>query len=723
MKKILYSMMGAALLLGTTACSDFLEQSSDSEVDKAFVVSGETTLRGALNDVYETWRARGLSHGNGSFYNYIVSSSDIELQPEAYGSQINRWVPSYFYGYVDATYTTRGTENIDPFGNGMYESTWTQFYEIIGKCNAIINSIEERDTYQDLISGDPTNLSQMYGEAICMRSTCYHELIRHFGDVALQLEAGKIATHLTNRDSITDRILQDLETVIPVMFRSGESSSIDKTYFNRTYAEGLVGRICLWAGGYQTRRTDMGDDFYRGLDGNVVSFEKVSESASRKCFYGRRSDWQKYYNLAEKYLGDAIANHGDVVFQTTDPRSGNRYGNPYQYVFQQTMQGWETVAYSDESVYEIPETHANANSERPYAFGRPSEGGSSNAFPCKTYDQARLSPLYYYNDFDPADLRRDVTCVVTGSNGKGAEQIISFDKGSRCKGGIALNKWDENRMTKPWTTKQRQSGINNPFMRFSDIILMQAEVKAALGKTAEARNYLDQIRNRAFGSAAAAKTDAFIAKCGSLLDACIEERKFEFGGEGSRKWDLIRTNKLGKTIAAFYQESTAMINDLKTKGYHEFENGNVISSYIWTKLVDAKSKYGYRLTTQCPAGQEDDPVLYPSWRGQNDDWAAVGTANGTSLKGLSAGDDTNLAIKGLFKYIDPDGAEAKALEADGYKKTDWGVGIVKNEDMYNRLVYNGYEEGQPPVYMLMMGGNVIKNSNGAFHNGYGFRDE
>ena len=223
-------------------------------------------------------------------------------------------------------------------------------------------------------------------------------------------------------------------------------------------------------------------------------------------------------------------------------------------------------------------------------------------------------------------------------------------------------------MTQPWTAKQRQSGINNPFMRFSDIILMQAEVKAALGKDSEGRSLLDQIRNRAFGSAAKANTDAFIAKCGSLLDACIEERKFEFGGEGSRKWDL----------------STEYINDLRTKGYHTFENGNTISAYVWTKLVDAKSLYGYRLTTQCPAGQENDPVLYPSWRGQNDDWAAVATANGTSDAALTAGDLTNLA---------------------------------------NRLIYNGYEEGQPPVYMLMMGGNIIKNSNGAFHNGYGFRDE
>ena len=122
------------------------------------------------------------------------------------------------------------------------------------------------------------------------------------------------------------------------------------------------------------------------------------------------------------------------------------------------MVGYEVDnTYADESVYEVPETNANGNSERPYAFGRPSEGGGSNNYPCKTYDQARLAPMYYYGDFDPQDKRRDVTVAVTGSTGQGAEKLINFKKGSRTTGGLALNKWDDNRMTSPWTVKQRQA--------------------------------------------------------------------------------------------------------------------------------------------------------------------------------------------------------------------------------------------------------------------------
>ena len=51
------------------------------------------------------------------------------------------------------------------------------------------------------------------------------------------------------------------------------------------------------------------------------------------------------------------------------------------------------------------------------------------------------------------------------------------------------------------------------------------------------------------------------------------------------------------------------------------------------------------------------------------------------------------------------------------------MNIVKNAGEYSYLVYNGYVSGQPPIYLLMIGGNIIKNSDGAFTNGYGFRNE
>ncbi len=737
MKKTIYSIIMAVAITGLcTSCSDFLDQTSDSEADNNFVFSDPTTARAALMNGYEQWRSCGVAFGEGSFYHYVISSSDIETQGESYSAQPWRWVPSYFYGYTNGNLSKQGPGTYGLYENGMMNSTWSDLFNVIGIANSLINQFESADTYNALIAQtSPSTLSEIYGEAITLRASCYFELMRQYGDVPLQTKAGIEPDRLSPRDSIADFVLEDLKRVIPLMFRPGESSDIDKTYMTRTYAEGLVGRICLWEGGYQTRRTDLGSDFYKGLDGKLISFEKVSEAGSAsegqvsECFYGRRTDWQKYYELAEKYLADAINNHGNITLQTTDPRDASRFGNPYQYVFQQM----NDLQISNESVYEIPETQSQG-SARPYAFGRPSNGGSSNFYPCKSYAQARMHPLYYYSYFDPNDMRRDVTCTVTGSDGHGAEAILSFTKGSRLNGGIALNKFDENRMSKPYTVKQHQAGINAAYMRYADIILMQAEIKAALGKDAEARILLDEIRNRAFGSSEKANTDAQIAKCGSLLDAIIRERMFEFGGEGQRKWDLIRTNKLATDIPSFHEECSEMINDLRSQGYHKFANGNVISNFIWVKAVDAKKIYGYRLTTQCPEDKKDDPILYPSWRGQNDDWSVVAENNGdTKKEALTAGNMTNLAIKGLFRYIDPDGAEARSLEAEGYERVDWGC-IIAGEDnvdikykdvnlQYNDLIYNGYKPSVPPVYMLLMHGNILKNSNGKFRNGYGFSND
>ena len=127
-------------------------------------------------------------------------------------------------------------------------------------------------------------------------------------------------------------------------------------------------------------------------------------------------------------------------------------------------------------------------------------------------------------------------------------------------------------------------------------------------------------------------------------------------------------------------------------------------------MVDAKSIYGYRLTGITPAGMEDDPVLYPGWRGQNNDWESYGLKYGTSTPA------TNLAIKGLFSRISDE--EAAALEADGYKKENWGADLVSNDDEYYKYLFLDYDYVKAPIYFWPFTPNVM--TTGGFTNGYGF---
>ena len=669
MKKILYSALCMAGLLAVTSCNDYLETSSPSTTDTKFVFSTTETSRAALDGAYEAWRqaAQNQVFGDGLFYASDVPGSDIERHPEGFTAQEARHYPECFY--QNGTYA--GTLNLLGYQKDDDTGAYAMLYSVINKANIIIQLVRASDAFEPMIEeGQPAQMGQIYGEAVALKATAYRELLRYFGDVPYISGNPTDHTGLVGRDSIYDVVIAELIEAAPVMYNVGSIPGVSgKNYFSKTYVNGLIGRMALEAGGYQTRRGDIARVDGKG---NPLTFEQMG-TANNGATYARRSDWKDLYAIARDHFKAVIEEPGSAKFIETDPRaaeSGRTYGNPYQYFFQQMHD--DDNGFADESIYEYAMTQGEKlNDARPYSFGRPTTGASKNNYPCKNYGQGRINPAFYYGMFDPKDMRRDVACTVTATNGaSGTEILLPFKPGSQGKGGgIAYNKWDENRQKTIWTANQRKSGINGPYMRMSEIYLGYAEACAALGQDGEAKTYLAKIRNRAFGGNG--NVDAFIAKEGSLLEAVIDERGFEFAGEGDRRMVLIRTGLIGKKIKQIKDLTAQMISGLKSNGYYQFENGNVISSYVWTKSVDAKKDYKHRLTAQCPADKQNDPILFPGWRGVNDDWSAYGlTITDTYAP--------NLAIKGLFTKLTD--SEIASLEADGYKKQNWGIDIANNAD-------------------------------------------
>ena len=712
MKKILYSVFCVAGMLTATSCEDYLEVSSPSEVDADFVFSNPRTARAALDGAYEAWRdvAQNAVFGDGFFYAADVAGSDIERHPEKFENQLGRHYPETFY--QNGTYA--GQYGLTSYLKDDGSAFYNKLYSLISKANAIITNMENAANFEEIINGGQSKLGQMYGEAVALRATAYRELCKNYGDVPYVGAYGVIPGGLASRDSIYDVCIAQLQQIEPLMYEVGsipEVSPANKNYFSKTYVQGLIGRMCLDAAGYQTRRGDI--ERVDG-DGNPLSFEKMGNE-NNGATYGRRSDWKDLYTIAKGAYEALLKKSGSATFHLTDPRkasNGRIYDNPYQYFFEQMHMS--DAIYADESIYEYPMAQGPdaGNDGRPYSFGRPSSGGSKNAYPCKSYGQGRINPAYYYGIFDPNDMRRDVSIAVTGSDGKGAEKLLPFVPGSTTNGGgLSLNKWDENRQTTPWVANQRKSGINGPYMRMAEIYLGYAEVCAALGDEPTAKMYLQTVRKRSF-PAGLDKTDEFIASCGSLLRAVIEERGFEYAGEGDRRWTLIRSGFLPDALRRIKNLTKDMMDGLEANGYYEFENGNIISSHVWTKLVDAKSIYGHRLTAQCPIDKQDDPVLYPGWRGQNDDWTAHGCNYGSDAP------KTNLAIKGLFEQISEE--EAEVLAAEGYTKVKWGADLVANRVEYDKNLFLDYDYVSAPIYLWPFTPNQI--AAGGFTNGYGFKN-
>ncbi|MBR3485055.1 MAG: RagB/SusD family nutrient uptake outer membrane protein, partial [Bacteroidales bacterium] len=409
-------------------------------------------------------------------------------------------------------------------------------------------------------------------------------------------------------------------------------------------------------------------------------------------------------------------------------------GNPFQYYFEQLSK----CVMPEESIFEWSIKAENGGSRIAYNFGRGSDGGG-NAYPPKSNAQSSSYPEIYYGLFDPQDLRRDASLNVTGSHGNGTEKLYNYQLNNKIGLGIGMNKYDLNRQDNP-DARQLYSGINYIYMRQADVILMLAEAYAVNGDNGKATTELRKIHDRAFPAAVrdAKFTELLNSVNGDLYEAIIKERELEFIGETLRRWDLIRTGKLPQVSVEFRKQLVDHMAELKQNGYVKFDNGNEFPAWIWTKMMDAKKELGYRLTAQCPEGLDPTSdkyaLLFPSWRGQHDDWVSVAVEDGKDASTIVQ-DNTNVAILGLFKHIDPDSAEAKALEARGYKKTPWGAGSYTKgalglepdagiEAKWTSEFMCGYTDAdyaakKAPIYLIPMNQTTCETT--GLTNGYGFR--
>ncbi len=673
MKKILYAIAALAVCFTLSQCkpNEYLSVPQPDKMDNEFVTSSVSETFKTLSYCYRTY----LSVAGGGNYNWNDSASDAEYYPE-YNSGNGR------VGYLDMALT----------GVNSKSGQFTNLYTILARCSRIAGIIEQKDEFKNATGVN--DWTQLWGEAWTMWAYCYTELIRHFGDVPYGLENQAVdeGFPLTSRFTILDNVIAKLKEVESKMYYLGQGG-IQAERMSRTFANMLIAEANLMAGGYQTIRTDVAG-LYEG-----VSFESAKYSnSSAKADFTRRSDWQTYYKEAQTYFRKVISGDakGTLTLVTNDDRG---LGNPYQRSLQYIMD----MQVSPESIWEVG-NQAPLQSERPYSQGRPSDGATKNAAPCKVFSGIRVIPTAYYQIWEDGDLRWDASATVTGSDGKGSEAIVQLISGSRLKGGIAINKWDINKMKTPYVTACRNSGMNYAFFRMDNTMLKLAQVDLALGDSGEALSLVNQLRARA-GVAALSSVDD---------NAIIDEFKRECIGDGDIKFAELRAGKFTELGKAMRAELKTVIAGLEKDGHYTFSNGRTISNYVWTKLVDLS---GNEVGVNTHNRVADDPARTPGWRGVYD-------YTTTTSSGAVVGTKHNLAIEGLFEYIDPAGDKAKALEADGYKKTDWAVGMVKEKNgLWDYNMLSGIDNSDVPLYFHPLPLTTLQQSKGQVTNGYGLPQE
>lgn len=740
MNKIYRLLLICCGALSVTACSDFLDTQSKSEntPEKVFNTPAMTEL--ALNSIYAD-----LCQDNYSQFMTIQmgAGTDVELTDgigaTAYDNSQR--------GYLNYNGTATGWSKLGTF--------WEQQYQTIQDCNLLIGGVKASETFNGPASENRTLLGRYLSEAMTIRAMVYLDLTRVFGDVPMMMEAAKsdlsnVNVGKTDRDEILDHIAEDLEYVV----------SLD---------------MLPWAGTQSVEHVTMG--YARALLANI--YMTRAGFAIREA--GGQAEGKPYCVASKLAAGYVKGAQSDDVYQTLRPSDDDckaLYQKAHTHLKAVMEKGihqlaptfsdiWKAVNVlqavpNNESMYEIPMGFGDTG-ELGYSVGIRLKGNSSHAADYvqdfgynNSAGNLKTNAVMFYS-FEPNDQRRDVTCAdfeITDYNRSesGWTTIESFSGNKPF--GIYIGKWDVRKMAKSerWLSTNKVAsakwsyGINPIRMRYAQVLLWYAECENYLngGPTTAARDALKAVHRRAYADAPAKNYQGQLASTelsnwesyidgisgmDEFLEAICTENKLEFCGEGFRKWDLIRWNKLaekiwGAKVEFLYKQ--AKVNDVaifQEKVHFQYlkddtgtENEKQIdwSSATWygedgdNKTRATKKEIGAGFTNKannvayyCTDSKNPDGKG-PNNKGLNqNEYKGDGFAKRTNSQD---GDLTSICC-GLVGTDMPDGSTYSATFP--YTHETQVHSKVPASNVKNRYLM--------PIYQ-----NVINSSNSRLYNSYGF---
>lgn len=423
-----------------------------------------------------------------------------------YGSRI-----SILYPMNADDFKTSGDYNpLDRRGIGQYgahpdnvelDGPFKQLYKGIERANILIKHIPASSLYTSGTAHERAQMGKILGEALTLRAIFYHELIRNWGDLPAHFEPASELTEVnlgkTDRDEIYDILIEDLRvaaTLIP--WRSESNDPV--TRITKNAVKALRARIALARGGYSLRFNP------RGM--------------------ARKPDYLQFYTIARDETKDLIE------------RGENGLTESFEQLFR-ALHG-SGVDAANEWIFQVGAFGGNARTDTKLGY---SNGLRQNTNSSYGYANGGVQaiPTYFYEFDSIGDQRRDVTLAW-----------FELDANSN-KVFVGANDMRDGKFRKYWTnvrSTNQNLGINWPIIRFADVLLMYAEAENEIsGPTAAAKTALERVRQRAY-KGFESRMPATPNDQTEFFNAIMHERLLEFGGEGIRKYDLIRWNKLYDNI-------------------------------------------------------------------------------------------------------------------------------------------------------------------------------
>jgi hypothetical protein len=488
-------LTSALLCIVVTGCKKFLDQQPISEQGPDVVFSDVPSTLKAIAGVYS--RLIG-DQGYGIRVSLYYPVDNDEMQgPTGTDDDVRRGIARY-----------KATAS-----NLQINAPFNQMFQGIEFANVCIDQIPKSDKYNNGTDQEKKQMRRMLGEALTLRAQFYFEAIRNWGDLPAHFKPAYAQASedplpkKEDRDVLYDRMLDDLKIAEDLVPWRNELAAIGDAIDERITkgtVKGLRARIALYRGGYSLRQNG---SMQRGA--NYLAYYQIAKDECNDVI----NSTQHTLNPSFKSLWkDQVGAHA-----VADPNG--------ELMFQASAIGGGGAEDSKLGYYNGPTVNSLGNKS------------------------INVLATYFYL-FDSTDLRRDVTCAPYNVNLDGTKQGQAI---TAINDGKYRRDWITNPVISP-TNAVQYFGLKWQILRYADVLLMYAEAENELnGPTASAYNAINMVRRRGFGKAIATPDPTVDLPAGlskaDFFKAIVRERSLELGGEGIRKYDLIRWNLLATSLA------------------------------------------------------------------------------------------------------------------------------------------------------------------------------
>ena len=373
--------------------------------------------------------------------------------------------------------------------NNSSSDLWNRCYSGIYRANLYLQKQDGIDWVTDGLK------ARFEGEVKFLRAYFYWDLVRHFGwvpiitEVLPNVEDYKSITQSTPNEIFT-LIASDLLDAVEVLPK--DIPSAEKGRISKGAVLAMMARIYLYHTG-MSAISELGLTAQQWGDGTTVINKAYVQTALDQIItdhkYSLVTDYAHLFDWANQNNSESV-----LEIQYSEKAKSGDWG------------GW----------------NINGNFSCVWVGPRNPQPATAGIFPGWSFDVPSWSLA---DEFETGDPRKYVTLFDAET------ELASYNRAYMNTGYFNRKYMALNAYIGPGGDQSHNFPRNFMDIRYADVLLMAAEVWLT-DNPGKAVDYYNQVRTRALGTGA--------AKTSITLDDIYHERRVEFGGEGLRKWDLLR---------------------------------------------------------------------------------------------------------------------------------------------------------------------------------------